>query len=168
MGAAATRDALATFDALDTVDIDFMLGSWQGEGFDTGHRLDGLLDTYRWHGKRFDSAEDVHPLVFTRFRGGLASVNPAFMSPALRWPMPRSAVMGKVFQLILPLITTSRSKARLRMTRYRGRDSATMIYDQLPINDVFRKIDADTVLGAMDFKGMTSPFFFVLRREQIG
>ena len=164
----ATQDALATFDALDVVDIDFMLGSWQGEGFETGHRLDGLLDAYRWHGKRFDSAEDVHPLVFTRLRGGLASVNPAFMAPALRWPMPRSTVMGRAFQLILPLITTSRSRARLRMTRYRGKESATMIYDQLPINDVFRKIDADTVLGAMDFKGMTAPFFFVLRRERKG
>jgi hypothetical protein len=43
--------------------------------------------------------------------------------------------------------------------------SATMIYDALPINDVFRKVDADTMLGAMDIRGTTEPFFFVLRRE---
>jgi hypothetical protein len=40
-----------------------------------------------------------------------------------------------------------------------------MIYDNLPINDVFRKVDQDTVLGAMDLKGIPRPFFFVLRRE---
>jgi hypothetical protein len=51
------------------------------------------------------------------------------------------------------------------MTTYRGKSSATMIYDQLPINDVFRKIDQDAVFGVMDFKGMKSPFFFILRRE---
>jgi hypothetical protein len=39
-----------------------------------------------------------------------------------------------------------------------------MIYDQLPINDSFRKIDDNTVFGAMDFKGVPQPFFFVLRR----
>ncbi len=51
------------------------------------------------------------------------------------------------------------------MTSYRGKSSATMIYDQLPINDVFRKIDQDAVFGVMDLKGMKSPFFFILRRE---
>jgi hypothetical protein len=51
------------------------------------------------------------------------------------------------------------------MTTYRGKSSATMIYDQLPINDVFRKIDQNTALGLMDLKGVKQPFFFILRRE---
>jgi len=51
---------------------------------------------------------------------------------------------------------------------YRGKVSATMIYDYLPINDVFRKVDDNTVLGLMDFKGMPQPFFFVLDREIVG
>jgi len=54
------------------------------------------------------------------------------------------------------------------MTTYLGKSSATMIYDKLPINDVFRKIDQDTVFGGMDLKGMKSPFFFILRREHGG
>jgi hypothetical protein len=54
------------------------------------------------------------------------------------------------------------------MITYRGKSSATMIYDQLPINDVFRKIDEDAVFGVMDLKGMKSPFFFILRREHGG
>jgi hypothetical protein len=48
---------------------------------------------------------------------------------------------------------------------YRHQVTATMIYDQLPINDSFRKIDDDTVVGVMDFKDVPQPFFFVLRRE---
>ncbi len=43
-----------------------------------------------------------------------------------------------------------------------------MIYDKLPINDVFRKIDQDAVFGVMDLKGRQSPFFFILRREHGG
>lgn len=55
-GHATTPEALEIFDSLDAVDIEFMLGSWEGEGFHTDHPLDGLLELYHWHGKRFDSA----------------------------------------------------------------------------------------------------------------
>ena len=64
-----------------------------------------------------------------------------------------------------PVLGTTSPKARLRSTRYRGVDSATMIYDQLPINDVFRGLDDDTVLGAMDLRGSPAPYFFVLVRD---
>jgi hypothetical protein len=33
-----------------------------------------------------------------------------------------------------------------------------MIYDALPINDVFRKVEDGTVLGAMDFRLIRQPF----------
>ncbi|APW43260.1 DUF4334 domain-containing protein [Rhodoferax saidenbachensis] len=171
-GGATTQEALALFDALSPVETDFMLGSWKGEGFETGHPMDGLLEAYHWYGKRFESAEDVHPLVFSTLGGGLASVNPARMGPALSWSdhvaLPKSATLGRVFQAMMPLFTTTRSRARLRMTSYRGQSSATMVYDQLPINDVFRKIDANAVFGVMDRKGMQKPFFFILRRVTAG
>ena len=168
-GSTTTADALALFDRLAPVDTAFMLGAWKGEGFPTDHPLDGVLEAYRWHGKRFESTEDVHPLVFDTAGGGTTSVNPLAFMPALRFfgtgPLPRGRAVGTFFQLLLPLFSTQRSRARLRMTEYRGKESATMIYDALPINDVFRKVDDDTVLGAMDLKGMERPFFFVLRRE---
>ena len=41
-----------------------------------------------------------------------------------------------------------------------------MIYDQLPINDVFRKLDDDAVLGVMDSKVLKDPFFFKLTRDK--
>lgn len=166
---ATPNEALELFDSLEPVDIDFMLGSWQGAEFRTNHPLDGLLETYHWHGKRFDSAEEVHPLVFRTVMGGLAHVNPIFVGVQLRLadrvPMPKFGWLGRVFQCMLPLFETLQSRARLRMTNYRGKSSATMIYDQVPVLDVFRKIDDDTVLGLMDLKGIQRPFFFILQRE---
>lgn len=55
-------------------------------------------------------------------------------------------------------------KASLRVVRYRGVATATMIYDKHPIFDHFRKIDDDLVLGVMDRKGDATPLFFYLRR----
>ena len=80
--------------------------------------------------------------------------------------MLKSETAGSVFQVLIPLLTGQKSAARLRMTTYRGKPSATMVYDNLPINDVFRKVDDDTVLGVMDLKGMKTQFFFVLRRDK--
>ncbi|MCE5210114.1 MAG: DUF4334 domain-containing protein [Deltaproteobacteria bacterium] len=171
-GTSTTSKALEVFDALEPVDIDFMIGIWKGEGFHTGHALDGLLEAYHWFGKRFESPEEVHPLVFNTLCGGVACVNPVFVGPSLsmidRIPIPKSPLFGRLFQVFMPLFKTSRSRARLRMTTYRGKSSATMIYDQLPINDIFRKIDENTVFGIMDLKGMKNPFFFILRREMSG
>jgi len=164
-----TEDALAIFDSLEPVDIGFMIGSWKGSGFPTGHKLDGILETYHWHGKRFESQEDVHPLVFNSLTGGKAYVNPILMMPWLGifdfLPFFKSGFMGRVFQIVLPLFSTRRPRARLRLMSYRGKLSATMIYDHLPVNDMFRKADENTLLGIMDLKGIKQPFFFVLRRE---
>jgi hypothetical protein len=68
-GCATTAEALELFDSLEPVDVDFMIGRWQGEGFHTGHPMDGLLEAYHWYGKRFESPEDVHPLVFSTSGG---------------------------------------------------------------------------------------------------
>ncbi|MGA8010517.1 MAG: DUF4334 domain-containing protein [Thiomonas sp.] len=167
-GRATTEEALEIFDSLGPVEVDFMIGKWTGDGFQTSHPMDGLLEAYHWYGKRFESPEDVHPLVFSTLRGDVACVNPVFMGPLLRLAdrmlMPKLPAAGRLFQLAMPLFTTSKSRARLRMTAYRGKPSATMIYDQLPINDVFRQINENSVFGIMDRKGMKKPFFFILRR----
>lgn len=71
----------------------------------------------------------------------------------------------QAFKFATYLLFTNKPRARLRMTEYRGKVSATMVYDQQPINDVFRKVDDNTVMGVMDTKGMSLPFFFMLERE---
>jgi hypothetical protein len=54
--------------------------------------------------------------------------------------------------------------ARLKPLSFRGKISAAMIYDRQPIIDHFRRIDDDTVIGAMAVDGDERVFFFLLRR----
>jgi hypothetical protein len=165
----STAEALDCFDALPPLDLAALLGSWSGATFASGHPLDGALEAYGWHGKRMDGSEDVHPLVFATWAGRHA-LRPrplaAGLPLLLRWPVLKSPPLAAVARAALPLLATRRSRARLRMVAFRGRVSAAMIYDDVPIQDVFRRVDQDTVLGLMDAKGMERPFFFVLRRER--
>jgi hypothetical protein len=161
-------EALRFFDSLDVVAADAMLGAWHGEEVPSGHPLDGALAAYGWRGKRFDDAERVHPLVFEA-GARQYSVRPRWVFPGvpllLRWPALKKPPLARMVRLLLPLLATATPRARLRMLQFRGRLSAAMLYDEVPIVDVFRRIDGDTVLGLMDFKGMEPPYFFLLRRE---
>ena len=163
-----TQEALAFFDASPAVPVDRLLGSWGGSGLPTGHRLDGVLEALGWSGKRFDGPEDCHPLLFDDGQGGVVDVNPLFI------PMPlvqrlagvlRRPMAGRWFRAVLPVLRTRRPRARLRMIEHRGVVTAAMTYDAHPIDDVFRAVDDDTLLGLMDLRGMDRPFFFVLRRS---
>lgn len=55
--------------------------------------------------------------------------------------------------------------AVLRRLEFREKLSTSMIYSYLPIIDNFRKIDNDTVMGAMELNGKVSIYFY-LRREE--
>lgn len=169
---ATIGEALAFFDGLPAVEVPELFGSWRGGEIPTGNPMDGLLERFGWHGKRFDSAEDVHPLVMDRPGGGRFSLRPGLVPlPALlpvlrrRPGLVRHPALARVARTLAPALGTRAPRARLRRTEYRGVVSATMCYDELPIHDVFRRVDADTVLGAMDLRGLTSPFIFFLRRE---
>ncbi|WP_344971207.1 DUF4334 domain-containing protein [Streptosporangium fragile] len=162
--------ALRYFDSLGTVTIEEMLGLWRGSGLNTGHPMDGLLETFGWYGKRFDSPEEVHPLVFPTGKGRLFCINPSFLPVGvlLRHPgLARLPVAPRLFGVARPLIATTRPQARLRMTQHRGVVTATMCYDRLPAHDAFRRIDENTVMGAMDIRGLRQPLMFLLRRERI-
>jgi hypothetical protein len=56
--------------------------------------------------------------------------------------------------------------AVLRPVAFRGKTSAAMIYDRLPIIDHFRKIDDEAVMGIMDHKGRIEVYFY-LERETV-
>jgi hypothetical protein len=163
----STAQALELFDRLPPVDTARLIGAWDGEGFPTGHPLDGTLEAFGWAGKRFASVDEGHPLVFRR-AGGTFPVHPALVAPALplvmRWPALRSPAAASVARALLPLLRTRRSRARLRMVRHRDVVTAAMVYDDIPIIDVFRQADDRTLLGVMDAKHIAQPFFFVLRR----
>ncbi|MEM9483876.1 MAG: DUF4334 domain-containing protein [Cyanobacteria bacterium P01_F01_bin.116] len=166
-GKTTTEKVLQLFDSLEPVNLDFMVSRWQGSGLHTAHPMDGLLEASNWYGKEFVDPETVHPLLFLTPQGKIIKVAPQPM--AMKWGLKMPGLKSDFVQPLLGLTTsllkTEQSQARLRMMEYRGKVSATMIYDYLPINDTFRKVDDNTVLGVMDYKESPQPFFFVLRRD---
>jgi hypothetical protein len=40
-----------------------------------------------------------------------------------------------------------------------------MIYDHVPVIDVFRRVDEHTLLGVMDQRDVDQLYFFVLQRD---
>jgi hypothetical protein len=165
-----TEDAFTVFDDAGAVDPEFMIGTWRGAELPTAHPLDGLLSASGWWGKQFVDADTVHPLLFPKDGGNaLWALNPilAFggLGPVTKVPIAKNISFGGLIGALRPVLQTKAPKARLRTTRYRGTDTATMIYDQLPIHDVFRKLSDDAVIGAMDLRGSRRPYFFVLHRD---
>jgi len=166
---ASAEEALAFFDSLPPMPASMMIAAWRGSVLQTGHRLNGVMEALGWHGKRFEGPEAVHPLVFGK-PGALFSVDPAYAPIRLveRWAwIVKSPALTPIARGALEFWRTDKPKGRLRTTEFRGVATATMIYDALPIHDVFRKVDADTALGLMDRRGDKAPayFFFVLRRD---
>ena len=110
--APTTEAAFARFDQLEPVAPEEMLGSGSGEGFPTGHPLDGLLEAWHWRGKRYDSLEEVHTLVFEGWGGGQVQVNQALLPIVLL----RARCVGRLapFGGLFPLAGSPGFHQRLR------------------------------------------------------
>ena len=164
-GKTSTENALHIYDQLEPVDSSFMIGRWKGSEFRTGHRMDGLLEVCGWYGKLFVDNDTVHPLLFyTASKKEVYAVNPALIP--LWFNFPKIRVLRTILTLAKPILQTKKPKARLRMMDHRGKSSATMIYNSKSINDHFRKIDENKVMGLMDLKGEPKPYFFILERDE--
>ncbi|MEM6727992.1 MAG: GXWXG domain-containing protein [Pseudomonadota bacterium] len=161
-----TRDeAIAWFDSLPPATEAEMMGDWRGEEVRTGHPMEGLLAASRWHGKRFEGRDAVHPLVHDVPLWGKRSLNPALLPLDFITKLPgRDTLLRATFPLLAPLFFTRRPRARLRTLSFRGRAHAAMCYDAKPIHDVFARIDEGKVLGWMERKGDARPYFFTLTR----
>ena len=162
------EEALAYFDSLPVVEPDEMLGRWRGSGLATGSPLDGLLEAYGWYGKECLDDEAVHPLLFPDRSGRPRPADPSLLPiSVLRdyagflqfWPL-RTALTS-----LRPLLYTRKPQARLREVTHRGVVTAAIVYDSLPIIDVFRRVSDDVRLGAMDMRGLPFPYLFVLTRD---
>jgi len=167
-GGGTTAEILALFDSLPPVPVDAMRGRWRGSGLPSGHPMDGLLERFGWYGKEFNGPEDVQPLLCKGRGGTIFALNPAFVPIGLvnrHIGLFNTRLAGAAVALSARVAATRHPTARLRMTEFRGVVTATMIYDSLPIIDMFRAVDGDTLLGVMDLRGMGQPFFFVLRRD---
>ncbi len=166
-GQISTPEALAFFDELEPVDLTFMTGRWRGSELPTNHPIDGLLEVANWYGKEFESPDCVHPLLMLDARQQVYKMapDPLLFKLSQQISFPKSEALKPLYTFLSMLLKTDESQARLRMMEYRGKTSATMIYDALPIHDVFRKVSDRTVLGLMDYKHAAQPFFFVLQRD---
>lgn len=136
-------DLDALWADLPTVDAREILGHWTGGDFATGHPISTVLSRARWHGKWFDSATDVTPIV-CRGEDGTLQAN------------ERAAGGGA---------------ASLWNVEFRGEVTATMVYDKVPVLDHFKQVDADTLVGIMNGKlestyGITDLYYFWLEREK--
>lgn len=158
------EEALKAFDSLPPTSLEFMHGRWKGYEIETGHPMEGLLTHSGWYGKIFENNEEVHPLVFYgKDKEELYSLNPEYLP--LDFSLPKSDLLGTIMSKARIILETKKSKARLRNIEYRSKVYATMAYDQIPIFDMFAKIDDNTVFGVMDLKGNPDPYFFVLERD---
>lgn len=125
--------------ALPVVRPDEMLGDWAGSEFVSGHSFEGQLARARWHGKRFASLTDVTPIVCRDDDGKL------FANTAM-----------------------AKGGASLWTVEFRGEATATMVYDNRPVLDHFKRVDERTVLGVMNGKGVLDQgrhYYFLLERE---
>ncbi|MDN7245082.1 DUF4334 domain-containing protein [Planococcus shenhongbingii] len=147
-GETDTHTACRIFDELPPVGLEELLGTWEGSEFRTGHPLDGVLKKLNWYGKAFHDAENVDPLLFRGLNGDIFAVDPV-------------PIMD-----LRKLIKAEGGKARMRQVAHRGKASAAMVYDNLPIIDHFRKVDNQVLMGMMDRKGDKEPYFFVLEKVE--
>lgn len=165
--ACSPEQALAFFDGLPPVRAEALTGRWRGRELATGHPWDGLLAASGWYGKQFDGLDAVHPLVFRDGSGQLFPVDPRRVPLGLTGRV-NEAVLRRARTLLglaKPVLRSTRYGARLRNLEHRGVVTAAMIYDDLPIIDVFRQVAADTMLGLMDYREEPAPYFFVLSRD---
>ena len=148
-----------------------MLGTWRGAELPTGHPMDGLLAASGWWGKRFDDDESVHPLLFPTPDGAaLWAMNPllAFSGLALATSSRRCAIAA----------TADSSSGRRPTSGYDVTQGAAA-HHPLSAASTPRRwsttscrsttcsagLGDDAVLGAMDLRGFTKPYFFVLKRD---
>ncbi|QIS20809.1 DUF4334 domain-containing protein [Nocardia terpenica] len=168
-GGCTPGQAWELFDSLPAVRVDeITTGRWGGDELDTGHPWAGVLVESGWYGKQFDSAEVVQPLLFAGADGAVFPVDPRRVPLVLAGRIPQSGVRlaRTLLPVLRPILRTRAPRARLRNLEFRGKVGAAMIYDHLPIIDVFRLVDDETLLGVMDMRGTRDPYFFVLRRDR--
>jgi hypothetical protein len=168
---ASLEQALDWFDGLPTVAPESLRGRWRGRELSTGHPMEGWLEACGWYGKEFLGDDRVHPLLF----GGEGGENP-FPVRALPGALafarlvrpPASPAGRRLLRWLLRRLRTSTVQAHLRPVEVRGRVTATMVYDHLPVQDAFRRVDERTLLGLMEETGESRPYLFLLERVEDG
>ena len=175
----------AFFDTLPPVELDFMVGRWRAAAVPTNNLQDGNLAVLDFYGKRFHGAGnnyEVDPLFCWSGDNLVMLASPPYftmktnpyMVPSTSTPFRRE-VFHKINQLtVLKCCTTKKPQAHTMIAEHRGVYTTAMVYDELPMLDVFRKVDENTILLVFILKGFsdsaddTSSPFLSLTRDPDG
>jgi hypothetical protein len=103
-----------------------------------------------WHGGLFDGGTGPDPINW---------YGKKFDSASHVEPLLARAQDGSIYAF------DKMGAAQLREVAFHGKVSASLIYDEHPIMDYFRKVTDDIVLGLGDQKGKPTDFFFHLTRD---
>ncbi|MGM7698899.1 alcohol dehydrogenase catalytic domain-containing protein [Microbacterium sp. A84] len=119
-GRVPAADLPTLWRSLPAVRPEELRGLWQGIGLSPQHRTHRMLTRSGWFGKLFRSDDDVVPLVCEGFDGVLTAD-----------------------------VALARGGAMLRTVEHEGIRTAAMVYDGMPIIDLFTRLGPDAVLGVM-------------------
>jgi len=147
----------AFFDQLPPVELEFMVGTWRYANVPSNNRQDYLLEMIDFHGKRFYGADtnyQVDPVIC--WSGGkLIRVGsmPYWLfkripetTPSREQPV-RRAILHKYNQCcVLPFSQTKEPHAHNMIVEHRGVCTTAMVYDHMPMVDVFKKVDDNTIM----------------------
>lgn len=132
-------DLGALWRSLPAVRPEELGGLWRGHAVTRDHPTGDLLQRTQWFGKQFFGADDVVPIVSISATGEL-------------WENREQA----------------RGGATLARMEHDGLSTAAMVYDRMPVIDLFVRIDAQTLLGVMTGRGTRhngNLFYFTLHQE---
>ncbi|OUS31858.1 hypothetical protein A9Q99_01825 [Gammaproteobacteria bacterium 45_16_T64] len=132
--AVAFDDLAEIFATLEPIDMSSMIGPWQGGIFKSGTLIDWTLKDYGFI--KWIGKEYVS-------KNNVKALMHNFLG----------------FKFNFPVI----GRAQIRPIQFRGKLSTSMIYNHLPIIDHFRKVDDNTLMGAMDLKGRIVLYFYLYR-----
>lgn len=144
----AALDSL--FNELPPVPLSHLIdtGGWNGGFFDTGHSNGDFMKEICWVGKDFFSLDHVDPVI----------VNPNGKRES--WGKWGFATVRATYSFLYASPVLAR--LQLKEIVYRGKVTATMVYDERPVFDYFRWVDENTILGIMEGKPLDGPFYFYI------
>jgi len=144
-----------------------MVGLWKGRGIPAGHPFDGVLENLGWFGKRFTPDMRADALLFRLSERRLVAIDPAKipLRLALRFhDVGRMRFARNLFSYLHRGMRARGPAAALRTVVFGGVESVAMVYADQPIVDYFRRIDEETIMGAMTIRGDDRIYFFELDR----
>ena len=161
------QTALEEFGSLPPIAPRELVGLWKGHGIPTGHPFDGVLENLGWFGKQFTPDMRADALLFRSGDQRPVAIDPKWipLRLALRFhDVGRMRVASNLFSYLQRRLRARGPVASLKTMVFGGVESAAMIYDDQPIVDHFRQIDAERIMGAMTTEGDERIYFFELQR----